>query len=86
MDATKVLIENAILNGRSWCGDTRFDSVQSLHVSMSTTWFATKEKSRPSYLYSGGMWGQEMAFSGSQKMNMNEISVDGGIDYQRQWG
>ena len=62
------------------------DSVQSLHVSMSTTWFATKEKSRPSYLYSGGMWGQEMAFSGSQKMNMNEISVDGGIDYQRQWG
>lgn len=62
------------------------DSVQSLHVSMSTTWFATKEKSRPSYLYSGGMWGQEMTFSGSQKMNMNEISVDGGIDYQRQWG
>lgn len=62
------------------------DSVQSLHVSMSTTWFATKEKSRPTYLYSGGIWGQGMAFSGSQKMNMNEISVDGGIDYQRQWG
>ena len=45
-----------------------------------------EKKSRPTYLYSGGIWGQGMAFSGSQKMNMNEISVDGGIDYQRQWG
>lgn len=62
------------------------DNRQSIHANLSANWFGMKDAGSPTYLYSGGMWGDGMAFNGRQVMKMNEISIDGSIDYQRTWG
>jgi len=61
------------------------DSVQSLHANLSLMWFGMQDRGNPAYLYSGGMWGNQRSFGGRQEMTMNDLSLDGSIDYQRQW-
>jgi len=62
------------------------DSVNSVHATYSLMGFGMKNNGAPSYLYKGGMWGDGISFSGLQSSNMNEVSMDGSVDYLHLWG
>lgn len=62
------------------------DSIRSMHGNLSLSFFGMKDEGNPSYNYQGKGWGNGMMFSGKQMTKMNEMSVDGSIDYMRQIG
>lgn len=64
----------------------QLDSVSALHLNLSTTHFGMKERGTPSYLYSGGMYGEELRFQNHINNHMSNMSYDGNIDYQRFFG
>lgn len=62
------------------------DSVRSVHANVSLNRFSMKDNGSPSYNYSGGIWGNNLRFSGNQLSKMTDTGIEGSVDYQRLWG